>query len=78
MKNSSKQEHLFEIEVFCNIIHFLTVTFDQYNAILLNNSINFLKGLAEPKLLNEKKMNYSVWHEMLNFITKCSFTFNTI
>ncbi len=60
MKNSSKQPHLFEIEVFCNIIHFLTVTFDQFNAILLNNSINFLKGLAEPKLLNETKMNYSV------------------
>jgi len=30
-----KVHHLFEIEVFCNIIHVLTVTFDTFNASLL-------------------------------------------
>jgi len=29
---------LFKIEIFCNIINGLTVTFDQYNVPLLNKS----------------------------------------
>ncbi len=31
----------FETEVFCNIINVITVTFDQFNAFLLNKSIIF-------------------------------------
>ncbi len=29
-------------DIFCNIINVFTVTFEQFNASLLNNSINFL------------------------------------
>ncbi len=39
---SSKEQHLFEIEIFCNIISVFTVTFDQFNASLLNKSIKIL------------------------------------
>ncbi len=38
---SSKEQILFENEVFCNIINVFTVTFDQFNASLLNKHINF-------------------------------------
>ncbi len=38
---SSKEEHLFEIELFCNIIKVFTATFNQFNASLMNKSINF-------------------------------------
>ncbi len=38
---SSKEQHLLEMEIFCNIINIFTVTFDQFNAALLNKSINF-------------------------------------
>ncbi len=41
----SKDQYLFEIEIFCNIINVLTVKFDQFNASLLNKSINFLKNI---------------------------------
>ncbi len=37
------QQHLFEIEIFCNIINVFTVTFDKLNASSLNNSSNFFK-----------------------------------
>ncbi len=33
---SWKEQHLFESEIFCNIINAFTVTFDQFNASLLN------------------------------------------
>ncbi len=39
--NSSKEQHLFEIEIFCNIINVFTVTFNQFNVSLLNTSIIF-------------------------------------
>ncbi len=29
---SSREQHLFEIQIFCNIINIFTVTFDQFNA----------------------------------------------
>ncbi len=38
--------------IFCNILN-VFVTFDQYNASLLNKSINFFKiKLPDPKILN--------------------------
>jgi len=30
-----------KIEIFCNIINLFTVTFDKFNAYLMNKSINF-------------------------------------
>ncbi len=42
---SSKDQHLFEIEIFCIIINVFTVTFDQSNAFFFNESINFLKNI---------------------------------
>ncbi len=37
---SLKEQHLFETEIFYNIIHVFTVNFDQFSASLLNKSIN--------------------------------------
>jgi len=39
--NSSKEQNLFEMEIFCIIINIFTITFDQLNASLLYKSINF-------------------------------------
>ncbi len=39
--NSSKGQHLFEMESVCNIANVFTVTFDQFKAFLLNKSIIF-------------------------------------
>jgi len=39
---SSKERHLYEIEISCFIINDLTVTFDQFHASLLNKSINLV------------------------------------
>ncbi len=36
LMNSSKEQNLFEIEILCNIIDIFTVSFDQFNASLLN------------------------------------------
>ncbi len=36
----SKEQHLFEIEIFCNIWSAFTVTIDEFNESLLNKSIN--------------------------------------
>ncbi len=52
---SSKEQHLFEIETFWNIINVFTVTFDQFNVSLMNKSISFLKkkkNLTDPKFKN--------------------------
>ncbi len=51
---SSKEQHLFEIEIFCNIINVFTVSFDQFNASLID--INFFK----KKSTNPKRLNGSV------------------
>ncbi len=40
LKKSSKGQHLFEIEIFYNMIIVFTVIFDPYNASLLNKSSN--------------------------------------
>ncbi len=40
---SSKEQHLFEIEIFCNIINIFTITFDQFNMSLMNKSINLFQ-----------------------------------
>ncbi len=43
MNRKFKEQHLFETEIFCNIINVFTVTFDQYNESLLIKSINFFQ-----------------------------------
>ncbi len=40
---SSKELHLFEIEIFYNILHVFTVTFDQFNAALMHKNIIFFQ-----------------------------------
>ncbi len=35
---SSEEQHLSEIEIFCNIIHVFIITFDPFKASLLNKS----------------------------------------
>jgi len=39
-----KKQPLFEIEIFVNIIKVFTVTFDQFNAYLLNQLISYKKN----------------------------------
>ncbi len=46
--NSSKEQHLFEIEISCNIINVLTVSFDQFNVSLMNKSVPFFKKKKWP------------------------------
>ncbi len=46
---SSKEQHLFETEIFCNMP--LTGNFDQFNASLMNKSIYFFKKPTDLKLL---------------------------
>ncbi len=41
MIDRSEEQHLSEIEMFCNIILVFIITFDQFKASLLNKSINF-------------------------------------
>ncbi len=47
---SSEEQHLSEIEIFCNIINVFIFTFDQFKPSLLNKSSNFQN--IESKLLN--------------------------
>ncbi len=42
MNRISKEPHLFEIEIFGQIINVFTVTFDKFYASLLNKNINFV------------------------------------
>ncbi len=37
-----KEQHLFEIKIFNNIINVITVTLDQFNSSLLNKTINLI------------------------------------
>jgi len=38
---AKKEQHLFETDIFCNIINVFTITFDQFNASWLNESVLF-------------------------------------
>ncbi len=40
--------------ILCNIINVFRVTFDQFNAYLLNKSITFFKKRTDPNLLNSR------------------------
>ncbi len=52
---SSKYQNLYEIDIFSYIIHVFTLTFDQFNASLLNKiikSLNFWMILSNGVLKN--------------------------
>ncbi len=40
-KKSSNEQHLFEIEMFCNILNVFSFTFDKLNSSFLNESNHF-------------------------------------
>ncbi len=46
-----KEQHLFEMEIFYNIVSVFTVMFIQFNVSVLNKCINFLK---KKKLTDNK------------------------
>ncbi len=51
----SKEQHLFEKEICCNIMNVFSVTFDQFNAYLLNNysfEYELKQEIKSPNLLN--------------------------
>ncbi len=52
---TSEKQHLFEIEIYCNIINVFTDTFDQFNASLMNKSVNLFK---KKILLNVSVVSY--------------------
>jgi len=47
---TKKIQHLFETEIFCNIIN---VSLDQFNTFLLNTSINFLFFLKKDHVCDQ-------------------------
>ncbi len=61
---SSIEQHLFEIEIFPNIINVFTVTFDQFNASLLNKSITYIQTYSD--IYNVRKDFY--FYSILNFL----------
>ncbi len=44
----SKEQHLFEMYIFCDSIHVFNATFDQFNTSLQNKSIHLNKVLIHP------------------------------
>ncbi len=52
--NISKEQHLFETEIFCNIINVFTVTFHQFNASLMNKSIKKNKNNSHLEIDNPR------------------------
>ncbi len=40
--NWLKEQHLFKIEMFCNILNDVTVTFDQFNTSLVNTILKYI------------------------------------
>ncbi len=69
----SSKEHLFEIESFCNIINIFTVTFDQFNASLMNKSINFLeKKMDVTDYISPKVSRTGGWIWIIPALFWCS------
>ncbi len=61
---SSEEQHLSEIEIFCNIINVCIITFDQFKPFLLNKSIHFYDFLK--KKINKSNNSSSLqWHMIL-------------
>ncbi len=56
---SSEEQHLSEIEIFCNIINVFILIFDQFKASLLNKSIYFYNFF--PKKQNKNYTDSNLW-----------------
>ncbi len=54
MNRKFKRTALIWIEIFCEVIIVFHVIFDQFNASLMKESINFCKHFTDPKLLNSR------------------------
>ncbi len=77
-----KEQHLFEIEIFCGIINVFIVTFEQFNAFLLSKSIYICHEIKILLTLNfQTVLNISLEEACgcflntfveTNFTTKCS------
>ncbi len=64
---SSKEQHLFEVEIFCDIINVFPVTFNQFNACLMNKSIHlFSKGDLTMSFINVLSLHDLIW--ILTFV----------
>ncbi len=63
---SSKEQHLFEIDIFCNIVHVFTVTFDQLTASLLEKSINFFRNKNWSKFVILYRMIHKFRMDLIN------------
>ncbi len=61
-----KEEHSFEMEIFCNIINVFTGTFDQFNAFLLNKTVNYFE---KKNMLIIKPETLSLWIRLLGSLT---------
>ncbi len=58
---SLKEQHLFEIEIICDIINDFTVTFDQFNVSLMNKSTAFLKKILLTPIIIRLKYLYIIY-----------------
>ncbi len=63
---SSKEQHLFEIDIFCNIVHVFTVTFDQLTASLLEKSINLFRNKNWSKFVILYRMIHEFRMDLIN------------
>ncbi len=54
---SSEEQHLSEIEIFCNIINVFIIIFDRFKASLLNKSINFYNFFPKKQNKNDTDSN---------------------
>ncbi len=51
----NKELYLIEIEIFCNSINVFNVTFNQFNAYLMNRDIHSFKwNLTDPEHLKDR------------------------
>ncbi len=51
MNKKFSEWHLFEMEIFCNIINVFTDSFDEFNATLSNKSNNFIQKRKKSLLI---------------------------
>ncbi len=65
---SSEEQHLSEIEIFCNIINVFIIIFDQFKASLLNKSINFYNFF--PKKQNKNYTDSNLLNGIVYNVTK--------
>ncbi len=69
---SLKEQHLFEIEIFCKTIHFITVSFGQFNGYLLKKLLltsTFELYCISPKFL-DPEIHFALCHTQNLAITK--------